>query len=45
MTHIRKVPGFGSPVMGVQRKNLMASMMIPLIGYGGVVVFDSGLIP
>ena len=43
--HIRKVPRFGSPAMGVPRTNLMASTMVALIGSGGVVVFGTGHIP
>ena len=45
VAHIRKVPGFGSPVMGVPCTNLMASTMVALIGSGGVVVFGIGHIP
>ena len=45
VAHIRKVPRFGSPIMGAPRTNLMASTMVALIGSGGVVVFDTGHIP
>ena len=45
VAHTRKVPRFGSPVMGVPRTNLMASTMVALIGSGGVVTFSMGHIP
>ena len=45
VAHIRTVPRFGSPVMGVSCTNLMASTMVALLGSGSVVVFGTGHIP
>ena len=45
VAYIRKVPRFGSPVMGVPHTNLMTPTMVALIGSGGVVNLDTGHIP
>ena len=45
VAHIRTVPRFGSPVMGVSCTNLIASTMVALLGSGSVVVFGTGNIP